>query len=91
MRRGCFVYDPFVGTGSLLVAAAALGATTLGADLDVRVVRDGKRGGDGQARSCPTARGPKVLGGGSHSTGVPLSGTAFWDWEALICLGDTTC
>lgn len=57
MRRGCFVYDPFVGTGSLLVAAAALGATTLGADLDVRVVRDGKRGGDGQARSSPKLSG----------------------------------
>ena len=57
VRRGCFVYDPFVGTGSLLVAAAALGATTLGADLDVRVVRDGKRGGDGQARSCPSLSG----------------------------------
>ena len=37
------VYDPFVGTGSLLVAAAHLGAVTLGADIDVRVVRDGKQ------------------------------------------------
>ncbi len=53
MRRGSLVYDPFVGTGSLLVAASHMGAVTLGADIDVRVVRDGKRGGDGQARSCP--------------------------------------
>ncbi len=51
VRRGSFVYDPFVGTGSLLVAAAHMGATTLGADIDVRVVRDGKRGKDGQARA----------------------------------------
>ncbi len=84
MRRGCFVYDPFVGTGSLLVAAAALGAMTLGADLDVRVVRDGKRGGDGQARRRPTARGAPVPGGGRHATGVLLSDTALWQ-EASTC------
>ena len=33
------------------MAAAHMGATTLGADIDVRVVRDGKRGKDGQARA----------------------------------------
>ena len=37
------VYDPFVGTGSILVAAAHLGAITLGADIDIRVIRDGKQ------------------------------------------------
>ena len=31
---GSLVYDPFVGTGSLLVAAAHFGAFTLGADID---------------------------------------------------------
>ena len=36
------MYDPFVGTGSLLVGAAALGAATLGADMDIRVVREGE-------------------------------------------------
>lgn len=48
MRKGDLVYDPFVGTGSLLVAAAACGANTLGADIDIRVVRDGKVGSDGE-------------------------------------------
>ncbi|CAI5460715.1 unnamed protein product [Closterium sp. Yama58-4] len=41
-RRGALMYDPFVGTGSILVAAAHFGAVTLGADIDIRVVRDGK-------------------------------------------------
>lgn len=34
--------DPFVGTGSMLVAAAAVGAITLGSDIDMRVIRLGK-------------------------------------------------
>ncbi|GJP70649.1 hypothetical protein CLOP_g1562, partial [Closterium sp. NIES-67] len=41
-RRGALMYDPFVGTGSILVAAAHFGAVTMGADIDIRVVRDGK-------------------------------------------------
>lgn len=39
---GALVFDPFVGTGSILVAAAHYGAMTMGADIDIRVVRDGK-------------------------------------------------
>ncbi|CAO2833139.1 unnamed protein product [Amaranthus hypochondriacus] len=39
---GKLVYDPFVGTGSVLVAAAHFGAMTMGADIDIRVVRDGR-------------------------------------------------
>ena len=42
VQQGHLVYDPFVGTGSILVAAAYYGAYTLGADIDIRVVRDGK-------------------------------------------------
>eukprot|EP00897_Mesotaenium_endlicherianum_P009267 jgi/Mesen1/8369/ME000464S07765 len=41
-RAGTLVYDPFAGTGSVLVAAAHFGAHTLGADIDIRVVRDGR-------------------------------------------------
>lgn len=41
-QPGKLVYDPFVGTGSILVAAAHFGAMTMGADIDIRVVRDGK-------------------------------------------------
>ncbi|XP_015089057.1 tRNA (guanine(10)-N2)-methyltransferase homolog [Solanum pennellii] len=42
VKSGKLVYDPFVGTGSILVAAAHYGAVTLGADIDIRVVRDGR-------------------------------------------------
>jgi len=42
VRQGRMVLDPFVGTGSLLVAAAAVGAVTVGADIDMRVIRIGK-------------------------------------------------
>lgn len=42
VKPGKFVYDPFVGTGSILVAAAHFGAITMGADIDIRVVRDGR-------------------------------------------------
>lgn len=42
VKPGKFVYDPFVGTGSILVAATHFGAITLGEDIDLRVVRDGR-------------------------------------------------
>lgn len=42
VQPGNLVYDPFVGTGSILVAAAHFGAMTMGADIDIRVVRDGR-------------------------------------------------
>ncbi|KAF3653272.1 putative glycine-rich RNA-binding protein 7-like isoform X1 [Capsicum annuum] len=41
-KAGRLVYDPFVGTGSILVAATHYGAITMGADIDIRVVRDGR-------------------------------------------------
>eukprot|EP00850_Spirogloea_muscicola_P000378 SM000001S04780 [mRNA] locus=s1:2135765:2141850:- [translate_table: standard] len=41
-RQGSLVYDPFAGTGSILVAAAHYGAMTVGADIDIRILRDGK-------------------------------------------------
>ncbi|EPS68017.1 hypothetical protein M569_06748 [Genlisea aurea] len=42
VKSGKLVYDPFVGTGSILISAAHFGATTMGADIDIRVVRDGR-------------------------------------------------
>lgn len=42
VARGSLVLDPFVGTGSILVPAAHLGAHTLGADIDVRVIKMGE-------------------------------------------------
>ena len=62
VRRGSLVFDPFVGTGSILVAAAALGARTLGADIDVRVLRDGKTDAS-PARSACLHAWPCVSGG----------------------------
>ena len=43
MRKGSLVYDPFAGTGSILVAAGHLGAVTLGSDIDAKVIRDGRQ------------------------------------------------
>ena len=42
VRRGRLVFDPFVGTGGVLLAAAHHGAATLGSDIDMRVIRLGK-------------------------------------------------
>jgi len=33
------VIDPFVGTGSLIISAAHFGATVIGADMDMRVLK----------------------------------------------------
>ena len=38
VSRGSFVFDPFVGTGSILVAAAHVGAFTVGMDIDIRML-----------------------------------------------------
>lgn len=43
-KRGSLAYDPFTGTASILVACAYFGATTLGGDMDIRVLRGDKRG-----------------------------------------------
>uniref|UniRef100_A0A7S3VQJ9 tRNA (guanine(10)-N(2))-methyltransferase n=1 Tax=Dunaliella tertiolecta TaxID=3047 RepID=A0A7S3VQJ9_DUNTE len=46
--RGSFVFDPYVGTGSITVAAAHHGAQVMGTDIDMRVVKLGKKGPQGQ-------------------------------------------
>ncbi|KAF2234910.1 RNA methylase [Viridothelium virens] len=38
-QPGKLVYDPFVGTGSLLIACAHFGAVTIGSDIDGRCIR----------------------------------------------------
>ena len=43
VRKGSVVLDPFVGTGSILVACSNFGAHCFGTDIDVRVLR-GKEG-----------------------------------------------
>eukprot|EP01128_Nolandella_sp_AFSM9_P005094 TRINITY_DN2415_c0_g1_i2.p1 TRINITY_DN2415_c0_g1~~TRINITY_DN2415_c0_g1_i2.p1 ORF type:complete len:472 (-),score=51.50 TRINITY_DN2415_c0_g1_i2:264-1652(-) len=39
VKSGGLVFDPFVGTGSFLISAAAFGAYTLGGDIDIRVLK----------------------------------------------------
>lgn len=43
IRKSSLVIDPFVGTGSVLVSAADLGGITLGCDIDIRVIKNGKK------------------------------------------------
>jgi tRNA (guanine10-N2)-methyltransferase len=43
VKTGDLVYDPFVGTGSILLACALRGAYCVGSDIDIRVLR-GKGG-----------------------------------------------
>jgi tRNA (guanine10-N2)-methyltransferase len=38
VTRGSFVYDPFVGTGSLLIACAHFGAYVIGTDIDYKTL-----------------------------------------------------
>lgn len=42
VKKSSLVIDPFVGTGGLLIPAAALGAITMGLDIDMRVIKLGK-------------------------------------------------
>lgn len=49
VRKSSFVVDPFVGTGGLLVPAAARGAITFGMDIDMRVIKIGKKDRQGNA------------------------------------------
>jgi len=39
VQKGSFAFDPFVGTGSILLTAALRGAQTFGTDIDLRVLR----------------------------------------------------
>lgn len=38
VKRGDFVFDPFCGTGGILISASHFGATCFGSDLDLRVI-----------------------------------------------------
>lgn len=42
-RPGSLIFDPYCGTGSLLIAAARLGSYVIGGDIDMRVLKLGKR------------------------------------------------
>mmetsp|Transcript_9634 Transcript_9634/g.29210 ORF Transcript_9634/g.29210 Transcript_9634/m.29210 type:complete len:298 (-) Transcript_9634:1730-2623(-) len=39
LQEGSIVMDPFVGTGSIIVSAAAFGASVIGSDIDINVLR----------------------------------------------------
>lgn len=62
--EGKLIFDPFVGTGSLLITSAALGAHVMGADIDpevlvgsrkVMAIDDAKRGGRSAGKYRRTA------------------------------------
>eukprot|EP00835_Amoeboradix_gromovi_P001109 NODE_44_length_28780_cov_0.148496.p6 type:complete len:412 gc:universal NODE_44_length_28780_cov_0.148496:23823-22588(-) len=44
VKSGTFVYDPFVGTGSMLLSASYYGAFTMGSDLDGRQIKGTMKG-----------------------------------------------
>ncbi|GLI63539.1 hypothetical protein VaNZ11_006528 [Volvox africanus] len=48
VRRGSLVLDPYAGTGSILVAAAHYGARVMGADIDIKIICEGKIGKGGE-------------------------------------------
>lgn len=56
--QGCIIYDPFVGTGGFLVAAAEFGACVSGSDIDGRSFRGtGKGPGKGGSEQRYRRRG----------------------------------
>lgn len=57
MQKRKLVFDPYAGTGSILIAAAARGAHVLGGDIDPRVISLGKV--CGAARSSMQAKPPR--------------------------------
>ena len=54
VKRGDFVIDPFVGTGSILISCAHLGAYVMGTDIDRRILH----GWSKSSRSGQTKRFP---------------------------------
>ena len=44
VSRGSFVFDPFVGTGSLLVSAAHHGGYVMGTDIDYNLLKGRGKG-----------------------------------------------
>ncbi|KAF6213186.1 hypothetical protein GE061_010902 [Apolygus lucorum] len=53
VKNGSLVYDPFVGSGSLLIGAAQFGGLVMGADLDYLMVHGMSRPTRKQARHKP--------------------------------------
>ncbi|KAH0603789.1 uncharacterized protein H6S33_007448 [Morchella sextelata] len=81
---GKLVYDPFAGTGSFIVAAAAFGASTWGSDIDGRQIR-GKPAGPGVRDNFVQYGlvGGYVDGFVSDLTNSPVAARRFLD--AVVC------
>lgn len=54
IKTNSLVIDPFVGTGSILIAAAHYGAHVFGSDIDIRVLLFGKKDKRGQSVNIMT-------------------------------------
>lgn len=81
VRPGAAVLDPFVGTGSVLVAAAHFGALCFGADIDWRIL---------------LGKGGRTLFDNFSAYGLPRPEVLRWDiahlpltagarWDAIVC------
>ena len=79
------VFDPFAGTGSILVACAAQGAHTFGGDIDWRVILGvGPAGtapaqsGPGRGFTAPGGQGNGASGGGEGGEGGGMRKVDVW-------------
>lgn len=81
---GKLIFDPFVGTGSFVVACAHFGAHTLGSDIDGRQIRGKKPGRSLKANFGHYGIQRRHLDGfTSDLTNTPIRRTAFLD--AIVC------
>lgn len=72
IRTGSLVYDPFVGTGSLLCTAAAFGGLVLGSDIDGRQMR-GTVGVDNRKENAYSTGVAEGMGGGRGHAGKNMA------------------
>ena len=79
--------DPFVGTGSILVPAAHLGALTMGTDIDIRVIKIGEQVFWGGRAGLPQAFGRACACLNTGQQGAMClrvdSGCAWGGWQQL--------
>lgn len=85
VEPGCYIMDPFVGTGSILLSCALKGAFCIGTDIDLRVLRG--RGADENVRSNfeqfglprpELVRSDNAIYGRHYRTHAPM-------YDAIVC------
>ena len=85
-RKGAVMWDCFVGTGSLLVAATAHGSHCMGTDIDVRVLKGIKRGRKGDCVRTNLdqygLRYPELIR--ADLSALPLRFDGWWTFEREV-------